>query len=173
MKSAKLEKEIPLNTKPERLTLYTRILILYTWHSIVKSKWRRTEEVRLTTFSCFLTPFHERTMKMWSALFDASIQEDVDSPLFLFETARGLWLSGRTKHMLTTSTTLLWTGWRWWRMLCLILSCTGTLTVLRAPIQDSARRHGFEIPARRWVRKFALRLPVAWVLTAGPRVWVG
>ena len=95
------------------LTLYTRILILFTWHSIVKSKWRRTEEVRLTTFLCFLTPFHERMMKMWSALFDASIQEDVDSPLFLFEMASGLWLSGRTKYMLTTSTTLLWTGWRW------------------------------------------------------------
>ena len=29
-------------------------------------------------------------MKMWSALFDASIQEDVDSPLFLFETVHGL-----------------------------------------------------------------------------------
>ena len=88
-------------------------LILCTWHSIVKSKWWRTEEVWLTTFSCFLTPFHEVTMKRWSALFDASIQEDVDSPLFLFKTACGLWLSGRMKYMLTTSTTLLWTGWRW------------------------------------------------------------
>ena len=81
--------------------------------------------------------YYERMTK-WSALFDTSIQEDVDSLLFLFEMARRLWLSGRTKYMLTTSMTLLWTRWRWWRMLCLVLSCTGTRTVLLAPIQDSA-----------------------------------
>ena len=38
-------------------------------------------------------------MKMWSALFDGSIEEDVESLLFLFETAHGLWLSGKTKYM--------------------------------------------------------------------------
>lgn len=77
------------------LTLYTKIFILCTWHSIAKLKWRRTNEIWLTMFSCFLTPFRERTVKMWSALFHTSIQEDVESPLFLFKMARGLWLKDK------------------------------------------------------------------------------
>ena len=36
------------------------------------------KKIWLTMFLCFLTLFRNRMMKMWGALFDASIQKDVE-----------------------------------------------------------------------------------------------